>query len=372
MTGRTDQPGDVTRVGVIGLGWAGQQHLEAFSQAAGVEVLALAGMEDDLRQTLGGQYGVPHLVRTWEELLEVDSLDAVSIAVPTFLHAPIAIAALERGLHVLCEKPLARDADEGQIMVDAARRAGRVLDVAFNHRRRGDIRALKGVIDSGELGRSYYAKASWLRRQGIPQLGSWFTSKELSGGGPLIDIGVHVLDYALYLLDEPKAVTVSASAFAELGTRGRGGAKNVSVTREDADRAYEVEDFSSAFVRFDDGSTLILEAGWATYREAEDLLDFSVYGTEGGAHLHVAGAAKTPVGELRVFTDEDGETADYALTAEPGRGHGQVIQDFIEVIRGDRVMWRDHDGSLALERARIIDACYRSAAARQEVRLADA
>ncbi|WP_460688804.1 Gfo/Idh/MocA family protein [Nesterenkonia suensis] len=371
MTDRTEQAADVMRVGVIGLGWAGQQHLEGFSQTEGVEILALAGMEDDLRQTLGEQYAVPHRVPTWEELLEIESLDAVSIAVPTFLHAPIAIAALAKGLHVLCEKPLARDAEEGQTMVEAARSAGRVLDVAFNHRRRGDIAALKSVIDAGELGRSYYAKASWLRRQGIPQLGSWFTSKELSGGGPMIDIGVHVLDYALYLLGEPKAVTVTASAFAELGTRGRGGAKNGSVAREDTAREYEVEDFSSAFVRFDDGSTLILEAGWATYRESQDLLDFSVYGTEGGAHLHVAGAAKTPVGELRVFTDQEGETADYELTAEPGRGHRQVVQDFVEVVRGDRGRWRDHDGSLALERARIIDACYRSAADRQEVRLAD-
>lgn len=369
MTISAEEAPPTLRVGVIGLGWAGQQHLEGFSQAEDVEIVALAGMEDDLRKALGAQYGVPHLTRTWEELLEDDSLDAVSIAVPTFLHAPIAIAALDQGLHVLCEKPLARNTVEGQAMVDAARRAGRVLDVAFNHRRRGDIAALKGVIDAGELGRSYYAKASWLRRQGIPQLGSWFTNKELSGGGPLIDIGVHVLDYALYLLDEPKAVTVSASAFAELGTRGRGGAKNGSVTRGDVDSDYEVEDFSSAFVRFDDGSTLVLEAGWASYRDAEDLLDFSVYGTEGGAHLHVAGATRTPVGELRVFTDKDGETADYDLHAEPGRGHRQVVHDFVEVVRGDRRRWSDHDGSLALERARIIDACYRSAAERQEVRL---
>src|SRR5205814_2020496 len=106
-------------------------------------------------------------------------------------------------LHVLSEKPLARNGAEGLEMVEAARKAGRVLDVAFNHRRRGDIQKLKKIIDDGGLGRTYYAKGSWLRRSGIPTLGSWFTNPELAGGGPLADIGVHVLDYSLYLLGEP-------------------------------------------------------------------------------------------------------------------------------------------------------------------------
>ena len=211
------------RVGVVGIGWAGQQHLMAYNALDGVRIVALAGMEEELRNSLQAEYSIPNAFADWKDMLEHGGLDAISVAVPTFLHAPIAIAALERGIHVLSEKPIARNAVEGQAMVDAARKAGRVLDVAFNHRRRGDIKALKGVIDDGGLGRPYYAKASWLRRSGIPTLGSWFTNPELAGGGPLADIGVHALDYALHLLGEPKVVAVSAATHSELGPQGRGG-----------------------------------------------------------------------------------------------------------------------------------------------------
>ena len=223
---------------------------------------------------------------------------------PTFLHAPIAIAALERGLHVLSEKPLARNGEEGRQMVEAAQKAGRVLDVAFNHRRRGDIQKLKGIIDDGEMGRPYYAKASWLRRQGIPMLGSWFTNPELAGGGPLADIGVHVLDYSLHLLGEPKVLSVSASTHSELGPRGLGG--NARYTAMKSAHKFEVEDFASAFIRLEGGGTLILEAGWAAYREEDDLMDFTVYGTDGGAELRAVGASTPP---SRTFASSRRRTA---------------------------------------------------------------
>lgn len=357
------------RVGVVGIGWAGQQHLKAYQNIKGVEVVALAGMEADLLSQLRSEYSIPHTFEKWEDMIELKDLDAISVAVPTFLHAPIAIAALNRGLHVLSEKPIARNGDEGQQMVDAARTAGRVLDVAFNHRRRGDIQTLKQIIDAGELGRPYYAKASWLRRQGIPMLGSWFTNKDMAGGGPLADIGVHVLDYALHLLGEPKVLSVSASTHSELGPQGRGG--NARYTAMNTNFAFEVEDFASAFLRFEGGGTLILEAGWATYREPEDLMDFTIYGTDGGAELRAVGASNTPVADLRIFKDDakGGGNADYAPVAQPGLAHQAVADDFVAAIRGGESVWGAHDGSLALGRARIIDACYRSAAELREVRL---
>ena len=210
------------RVGVVGVGWAGQQHIKAYSELDGVELVGIAGLEEAEREELAAEHGVEHDVARWEDLLELDGLEAVSVAVPTFLHAPIAIAALERGLHVLSEKPIALNGTEAGAMVDAARTAGRVLDVAFNHRRRGDVQRLKQVIDEGRLGRTYYAKAWWLRRTGIPTLGSWFTQSELAGGGPLVDIGVHVLDYALFLLGNPAVRSVSASTYDLLGRNGFG------------------------------------------------------------------------------------------------------------------------------------------------------
>ena len=354
------------RVGVIGIGWAGQQHLKAYSELDGVRIVSLAGMEQELREDLQAEYAIPNGFADWQDMLDHGGLDAVSVAVPTFLHAPIAIAALERGIHVLSEKPIARNAVEGQAMVDAARKAGRVLDVAFNHRRRGDIKALKDVIDDGGLGRPYYAKASWLRRSGIPTLGSWFTNPELAGGGPLADIGVHALDYALHLLGEPKVVAVSAATHSELGPQGRGGGSRYSA--QATSHAFEVEDFASAFLRLEGGGTLLIEAGWATYRETDDLLDFTVYGTDGGAELKVHGAPFPPVGQLRVFTDKDGESADYVPPVLPGRAHDAVVEDFVTAVRGGAA-WAEHDGSLALYRAQIIDACYQSALEQREVRL---
>ncbi|MFJ6377562.1 Gfo/Idh/MocA family protein [Pseudarthrobacter oxydans] len=362
------QPGSKElRVGVVGIGWAGQQHLMAYNGLDGVRIVALAGMEQDLRDSLQAEYSIPNAFADWKDMLEHGGLDAISVAVPTFLHAPIAIAALERGIHVLSEKPIARNAVEGQAMVDAARKAGRVLDVAFNHRRRGDIKALKGVIDDGGLGRPYYAKASWLRRSGIPTLGSWFTNPELAGGGPLADIGVHALDYALHLLGEPKVVAVSAATHSELGPQGRGGGSRYSA--QATSHAFEVEDFASAFLRLEGGGTLVIEASWASYRETDDLLDFTVYGTDGGAELKVQGAPFPPVGQLRVFTDKEGESADYVPPVLPGRAHDAVVEDFITAVRGGEQAWGEHDGSLALYRAQIIDACYLSAREQREVRL---
>lgn len=362
-----EAPSRELRVGVVGIGWAGQQHLKAYHDLEGVRIVSLAGMEQDLRDSLQAEYSIPNAFADWNDMLDHGGLDAISVAVPTFLHAPIAIAALERGIHVLSEKPIARNAVEGQAMVDAARKAGRVLDVAFNHRRRGDIQALKEVIDDGGLGRPYYAKASWLRRSGIPTLGSWFTNPELAGGGPLADIGVHALDYALHLLGEPKVLAVSAATHSELGPQGRGGGNRY--TAQATSHAFEVEDFASAFLRLEGGRTLLLEAAWATYRETDDLLDFTVYGTDGGAELKVQGAPFPPVGQLRVFTDKDGESADYVPTVLPGRAHDAVVEDFITAVRAGEEEWARHDGSLALYRAQIIDACYQSALEQREVRL---
>ncbi|MCZ9884507.1 Gfo/Idh/MocA family protein [Arthrobacter sp. B2a2-09] len=353
------------KVGVVGIGWAGQQHLKAYSSIEGVDIVAVVGMEEDLLDQMKQEYGIPHSFARWEDMIELEGLDAISVAVPTFLHAPISIAALERGLHVLSEKPLARNGEEGRAMVEAARKAGRVLDIAFNHRRRGDIQKLKSIIDDGGLGRPYYAKGSWLRRSGIPTLGSWFTNPELAGGGPLADIGVHVLDYSLHLLGEPKVLSVSAQTHSELGPQGRGG--NARYTAGTASHKFEVEDFATAFIRLEGGGTLILEAGWASYREVDDLLDFTVYGTDGGAELRAVGAPLQPVGSLRIFTEKDGENADYEPEAIPGLAHQAVVDDFIAAVRGGETVWGQHDGSLALSRALILDACYKSALEQREV-----
>ncbi len=353
------------RVGVIGLGWAGRQHIAAYDALPGAELVAIAGLEEPVRAALAARYGVERPVARWEELLELDGLDAVSVAVPTFLHAPIAIAALERGIHVLSEKPIARSVAEAGEMVAAARAAGRVLDVAFNHRQRGDIQKLKAVIDAGRLGRPYYAKAWWLRRTGIPTLGSWFTRADLAGGGPLLDIGVHVLDYSLFLLDNPAVEAVSASTYDLLGSAGFGSSPTSDKTGATDASTFDVEDLATVFIRLQEGGTLLVEASWAAHRSDRDEFGITIYGTEGGAELIVRDME--PVGSLRVFTDDDGVAAETRLTAQPGRGHEAVVEQFLERIRsGD---WREADGSGAAALAAVVDACYRSAAERREIRV---
>jgi predicted dehydrogenase len=352
------------RAGVIGVGWAGQQHIAAYDALPGVEVAAIAGLEEPAREALARRFGIEHHVARWEDLLGLGRLDAVSIAVPTFLHAPIAIAALERGLHVLCEKPIARSAAEADAMVQAARKAGRVLEVAFNHRRRGDIQALREVIAEGRLGRPYYAKAWWLRRTGIPTVGSWFTRAELAGGGPLVDIGVHVLDYSLFLLGNPGVRAVSASTYDLLASAGFGSSTTSAKTGVTAERTFDVEDLATVFMRLDDGGTLLVEASWAAHRPDGDEFGITLYGTEGGAELIVEDYA--PSGLLQVFSDEGGTAVATRLSASPGRGHEAVVEQFVATIRSGR---GGDDGSGAAALARVVDACYRSAAEQREIRL---
>jgi predicted dehydrogenase len=351
------------KVGVIGVGWAGQQHIKAYAALDGVELIAIAGLEEEMRRSLSDEFGVPHSVARWEDLLELEGLEAVSVAVPTFLHAPIAIAALQRGLHVLSEKPIALNGEEAEAMVTAARSAGRVLEVAFNHRRRGDVQRLKAVIDEGRLGRTYYAKAWWLRRTGIPTLGSWFTQSSLAGGGPLVDIGVHVLDYALFLLGNPAVKAVSAATYDLLGSNGFGGSKTSSKSGADGDAKFDVEDLATVFMRLEDGGTLLLEASWAAHRADGDQFGAVLYGTEGGAEWVVDDYVE--VGSLKLFGDSAGEATVSRLRPGVGGKHDLVVAEFVETVRSGA--WEAHDGRHAADLARIVDACYESARSQREV-----
>ncbi|MEX2534728.1 MAG: Gfo/Idh/MocA family oxidoreductase [Trueperaceae bacterium] len=348
------------RVGVVGLGWAGEQHLAGYRKLPNVEIRALAGLENDRLEELGREHGIQHLHRDYQDLVARDDIDAVSVCTPNHLHAPITIAAIEHGKHVLCEKPLARGHDEAEAMVRAAVRADRVLHVAFNHRQRGDVQVLRRFLDQDQLGRIYHVKATWMRRSGIPGLGSWFTSRQMAGGGPLIDLGVHILDLALFLLGEPEVRSVSAATYAELGPHGRGfsGSKKMTVGS-----AYEVEDLAIAFLRLGDGSTLNLEASWAVYGGYNDDFGITLYGTEGGAEIRVRDYRWQDT--LRIYTDTAGVPAVLSPEVPKGEGHLAVVRDFVAAACAETV---DHAPAVAgLRRVRIIDACYRSAVEGREL-----
>lgn len=351
------------RAGVIGLGWAGQQHLAAYAADPSVELVALSAMEQHLLDRFGSEHDVPGLYQDWQQMLAEARLDVVSIATPTFLHAPMAAAALEAGVHVLTEKPMAQTGDAAAEMVEAARRTGRVLDVSFNHRRRGDVTALKDIVDAGVLGSIYYAKTGWIRRQGIPGLGTWFTKAESSGGGAMMDIGIHMLDMTLHLMGEPEVTAASASTHAEFGPKGRGGSGfGVSAVEEGV--PFEVEDLATAFLRLEGGETVLLEASWAQWIP-HDLCYVTLYGDEGGATIEW-GAPTGP--KITVWTEVAGTPAELYPAPGEDRGHAGAIADFLAAVRsGEHAA---HDGSLALRRARVIDACYASAREGREVPVA--
>ena len=349
------------RVGVIGAG-IGELHLAGYSKLPRVDIVALAGLDDDRVRRVGAEYKVPQIYRDYQDLLAAPGIDAVSVCLPNALHAPVTLDALAAGKHVLCEKPLARNADEGRAMIEAAAAAERVLMIAFNHRYRADVQWVKQYVDSGALGRIYYAKAHWMRRAGIPRLGSWFVSKEQAGGGPLVDLGVHVLDMAMYLIGEPRPLAASASTYAEFGPRGQKG-WDLRNQVSDVQLAYEVEDLATAFIRLEGGATLLLEASWATHSAAGDDFGVTLYGTEGGVELMVRNY--THENTVRVFHDNGGAPTDMAPKIKKGGGHDSVTERFVAAVLdgAERVPGADE----GLRRAAILDACYRSAAEGREI-----
>jgi predicted dehydrogenase len=351
---------DKLRVGVIGAG-VGTAHLKGYSKMPQVEIVALAGLDDDRVRLVADTYNVPQTYHDYERLLERPDIDAVSVCLPNALHAPVSIEAMQAGKHVLVEKPLARNAAEGRAMLAAAKQHDRVLMVSFNYRHRGDVAWLKKYVDAGRLGEIYYAKAYWMRRAGIPRLGSWFVSKETAGGGPLIDLGVHVLDMAMYLMGEPHPVAVSGNTYAKFGPRNVKGWETTQFSAEN--KPYEVEDLASAFIRLDNGATLTLEASWATHSSYGDDFGIALFGTEGGAEITVRNYGQTDT--LRIFHDVDGLAVDSAPKTREGEGHSGVVAQFVSAImHGTPAVPSAEDG---LRRALVLDGCYRSAEAGREV-----
>jgi predicted dehydrogenase len=352
---------DVVRVGVIGCG-AGMFHLRGYSKDPRVKIVALAGLDTERCQRLAREYEIPRIHGDYQDLLTEKDIDAVSVVVPNHMHLPVAKAAFEAGKHVLVEKPLAGTSADGEQMVAEAKKHGKLLGIAFQRRWRHDVQIVKQQIEIGELGDIYYAKAYWMRRSGIPGWGSWFTSKSAAGGGPLIDLGVHVLDMALYMLGNPKITSVSASTYDHIGSQGKGNWPG-SAPRTGGSDTYEVEDLATAFLRFENGGTLLLEAAWAAYTEMTDEFGVQLYGSDGGARIHSKDYAD--VGTLQLFSDV-GDTANDARPRLQTRdGHAQITANFVDAILNGTPL--SPNGEEGLDRVRIIEAVYRSAELKREI-----
>jgi predicted dehydrogenase len=353
---------ETLRVGVIGCG-AGAFHLEGYAANPRVKIVALSGLDGPRCQELVSKFGVPHLYGDYTELLARTDIDAVSVAVPNHLHRPITVAALRSGKHVLVEKPLSRTVEEGEEMVSVAKQEKKVLSVSFQRRSRHDVQLVRHQLQAGALGQIYHAKAFWMRRSGIPGLGTWFTNKEQSGGGPLIDLGVHVLDLAFWLIGHPKPITVSAATYAELGTRGRGQWSGARFARIEG-VPYEVEDFATAFLRFEGGISLSLDVSWAAFTSHTDEFGLSLLGTEGGAEIHSKDYSQ--VGTLRFMGEINGTPTVTEPRLLPSHGHTTTIEQFVNSILDGAPV--ESTGEEALDLVRLIRLIYRSAELGRELR----
>jgi len=274
---------DAIRLGVIGAGFIGKVHCKEFKAIPGVE---LAGTSDFLparAEALAAELGVKKVYKDAESLIADKSIDAVVVAVPNQYHSALTVQALEAGKHVLVEKPMALNSGEAKKIVAAQKKARKVVMVAHQMRWEGLSQIVKKQVQEGALGRVYNVKAGWWRRCGIPGWGSWFTRMSESGGGPLIDIGVHMLDLALWLAGSPKPVSVFGSTYSEFGPKRKG--LGTWGTPE-WDGRYDVEDLATAMVRLDNGATLTLEVSWAVNTDSDQKPFIHLMGSEGGASIY--------------------------------------------------------------------------------------
>jgi len=343
------------RVGVIGAGM-GRHHASSFQGHACCEVIALADPDEAKCNEVADTHNVPKRFATAEEMLEKEDLDIVSIATPNKFHRPLTIAALEKGCHVLCEKPMALNAAEAEDMLNAARQAGRRLMINFSYRFMPQSQALKDEMDRGTLGDIYFARTVWLRRKGLPRFGGWFGQKELSGGGPLIDLGVHRLDLALWLMGYPKPAWVMASAYDHLARE----------LAEAEGKSFDVEDLAVGFIKFRNGATLGIEASWAGHIKEKELMHTRLMGTKGGLVQYNLNEGYEFAAEI--FTERDGVR--YNITpAPPFPPCPGPMEHFADAIINDTPHIATGEEGLVV--MQLLDAIYESAEKGEPVKIAE-
>ena len=332
----------------------GRAHLNQYRTIEGATIAAICDVDEKRLAAAAKEYDLPDstLFTDSDAMFASGLLDVVSIATPNFLHHPLTLAALDAGLHVLCEKPLALNARQAQEMVSKAKRKRRKLGLHFNHRMTPAARALAAYCHAGDLGRMYHARISWHRRRGIPGgPGSWFYDSKRSGGGCLIDLGVHALDTVLYCLGYPKVISVS------------GQTQNMFGKRDKPDSTMDVEDFVTAYIRLAEGATIALEVSWASHHEHPEQVVMAIYGTEGGAVRRTENYQDAPI---RVYRREHGTLVGTELRTLPAQTPS-VQQDFLDAVREGREPICSGEHGLMM--MRIIDAVYSSSRTGKEVRV---
>jgi len=326
------------RLGVVGLRNIGKGHVKRALALKGVEVVAVADADPDRLAAVKAEFGLKYAYTSASELFADRDVDGVVLAVPNHLHAPLAIEALEAGKHVLVEKPIARWTSEAQQMIDARDKTGKILMVGMNQRFSPKTYALRKAIADGAFGHIYLCKTFWNRRRpgdGLWNRGDWFLSKEQSGGGPLLDIGIHKLDLLLFLLGFPKVLSVDGVCFEGIGRK------------EGADRGvkYEVEDMGMGVIRLEGHTAIHLEASYFHNQFSEEKQAFQIIGTEGG------------LSDDETYHVVDGEPQPFTIEPDTS-APGACVDHFARVIKGEeKLLSTAEEAMIGLS---IIESIYKS------------
>ena len=349
------------KVAVVGVGSISGFHIKNYLANEDVELYALCDINAQRLKEKGEKYGVTRLYTDEAEMLaELPEIDLISVCTWNSAHAPCTIMALNAGKHVLCEKPMALNVEEAEAMQVAAEKNGKLLMIGFVRRFGRDCDLAMKLIEEGKLGEIYYAKAQYLRRNGHP--GGWFGKKAFSGGGPLIDLGVHSIDLVRYLMGKPNAVSVYGSTFQKLGARTNiKGKKEYIASSRGAGDDCDCEDLAAATIRFDNGAVLTAEMSFSLNLEG-DRNNVELFGTGAGLLIDKA---------VRMFGEEDGSLKNFEFEGETGINVGEAfkreIDHFIKAAKGECECRNPAEDGVAL--MKILTAIYRSAESGHEVLL---
>ena len=350
-----------TKVGIIGAGGMVRYHAEGF-RSAGAEIVAIADPNAAAAERTAAREKIPQFFGNVAEMLKkVPELDAVSIIVPNKFHAPLALEALKAKKHVFCEKPPAMSAKEAKTIADAAKRTKKTLMFNFNNRARPESYAMMDYIKQGLAGKINSAQAKWIRRTGIPGFGGWFTTKALSGGGPLIDL-LHMLDLAMYFMGYPEPEWVMAQTFndhiKDKSFKGPWGIPDV------AKGVTDVENACHGFIRFKTGQVLTLQNSWAEMIKREEV-SVTFQGTKAGGLVRRLfgrdGLDETAIDTCELYTHENGRPVnrEIIVTADETMGRTRSAANFIATIEGKEAPLNVPSQAVSL--MKIIDATYASA-----------
>ncbi len=341
------------RVGIIGCGGIAQTHINYYKKFPGVEIVAGADIRPVALETMKTKHGVTAVYEDYNTMLAEmgDQIDAISVCTPNGVHHPAAIAAAKAGKHILCEKPMAMNAVQAQEMSDVAKANGVEFVIGFQHRFEPRSKALRDLVQSGALGDILYVRSQALRRRGIPNWGV-FGHKDKQGGGPLIDIGVHILEASHSIIGRPKPLTATGNTFTFLGNTD---SKVVSQWAGWDYKTYTVEDAAYGMIRFENGTMLTLEASFVAHIP-EDVFNIQIMGTKGGAIWDGS----------KLFTDYNG----YMVNGEiPYIGKWDMweykLRHFVEVARDGRENEAPAQDGVMVQK--MLDGIYASAEAGKEV-----